>query len=430
VSAAGGELTEFAKPDKSLGETDYIWPIATPDGNRIIFTIWRGSLPTATLGSVPVGGGTVTHLGLKGIRPLAVIDRTLVYVQSDGAVMGVQLNRSATGTSGDPSPVLDPVTVVPGNNGNSGIFVSRGGALVSSRGQTRTQLAWMTRDGRTTPVSPEVRGFENPRLAPDGRRIAVVEHEQDKSSLWIYDLQTGTFSRLPTADAPRSPAWSPDGQRVIYVGAGDTKERFAIWSQTADGGSPPEKLADGKGLTNGVVISPDGKSLIMTAYYNNSWDLFRVGVDSGRSVQLYLSSRSNEFDPRFSPDGHWVTIASDESGRNEVYARSFPNASARVQISSGGGADAIWSADGKTIYYSLGRALIEAKLATTPTLRVLSRDTVVAKSALIRGDIVGNQDFGRDGRVLGLTSSHDDFQLVVVPNWLAELRQRLNGGKK
>jgi Tol biopolymer transport system component len=345
-------------------------------------------------------------------------------------VMGVQLNRSATGVSGEPSPVLDPVTVVAGNNGNSGIFVSRGGALVSSLGQTRTQLVWMTRDGKTTAISPEVRGFANPRLSPDGRRIAVIESDQDKGSLWIYDLVTGTFSRLPTADAPRSPGWSPDGQRVIYVGLGDNKERFAIWSQNADGGSPPQKLADGKGLTNGGVISPDGKSLIMMAYNNNSWDLFRVALDSGGVAQPYLTARSNDYDPRFSPDGHWVSISSDESGRLEVYARSYPDPSARIQISSGGGAGAMWSADGKTVYYSTGGSLIEAKLATAPTLRVLSRDTLQRRMPLLQADILGNQDLARDGRFLGLTSGHDDFQLVVVPNWLPELRQRLNGGRK
>jgi hypothetical protein len=31
----------------------------------------------------------------------------------------------------------------------------------------------------------------------------------------------------------------------------------------------------------------------------------------------------------------------------------------------------------------------------------------------------------RDGRLLGLASNKNDYQLVNVPNWLPELKQRL-----
>ena len=42
-------------------------------------------------------GGPITRLGLKGIRPLAVLDGALVYVQADGAVMAVPLDASGAG---------------------------------------------------------------------------------------------------------------------------------------------------------------------------------------------------------------------------------------------------------------------------------------------------------------------------------------------
>src|SRR6185503_14899922 len=94
VSAAGGDLVEFAKPDTTKGETDYLWPIATPDGKRVVFTKWFGALSSSQLATVSVDGGDITPLDVKGIRPLAVIGRTLVYVQVDGAVMAVKLDRS------------------------------------------------------------------------------------------------------------------------------------------------------------------------------------------------------------------------------------------------------------------------------------------------------------------------------------------------
>jgi eukaryotic-like serine/threonine-protein kinase len=430
VSAAGGELVEFAKPDKAKGETDYLWPIGLADGKTVVFTVWTGSLASSQLATASLDRGDVIPLGIKAIRPLAVVDRTLVYIQADGAVMAVLLDRPRRHLAGKPAPVHDPVSVIPGGNGNSGIFVSRGGALVTSRGAAKNQLSWISRDGSVRPVAREVRSFASPQLAPDGKRVAVVVGEGDKTDIWIYDITTGTFSRLSSAEAAASPVWTADGKRVVYVGLGD-KGRFAIWTQAADGGSPPEKLFDTRAFTVGVTVSPDGHSILYSTYNDNSWDIFRVRTDSARVALPYLTSRYNELYPRFSPDGRWVAVASDESGRPEVYVRSFPDPVARVQISAGGGTEPIWSAGGGSILYRSGSVIMSAKLSTSQGMRVLSRDTAGVKAAaLLGGGVSGSYDVARDGRFLGLVSNKVDFQLVVVPNWLPELEQRLAGGTR
>jgi len=425
VHAAGGDMVEFAKPDKSKGETHYVWPIALPDGKAAVFTVWTGSLATAKLASVSMNGGDVAYLDIKGIRPLAVIDGKLIYLQADGAVMAVGLDGAGRKVNGRPVAVHDPVTVVPGNNGNSGIFVSPGGALVTSRGGTLSQIAWISRDGTTTPITKEAQIYSSPRLAPDGRRIAVVAGDQDKRGIWTYDLETGTFSRLSSISAVASPDWSPDGSKVFFVGIGDT-ERSAIWSQRADGGAPAEKVLPVNGLLNGLAVAPDGRSLLYMTYNNNSWDQFRVQLDSTRVGVPYLSSSADEVSARFSPDGRWVALASNESGRSEVYLRSYPNPSSRVQISTGGGREPAWSADGTRIFYLAGTIGMSAKLSMSPNARVVARDTALKEtSALVGGVTSTGYDVTKDGRFLGLALRKDDYQLVVVPNWRAELAQRL-----
>lgn len=430
VSASGGELVEFVKPDKSKGETDYLWPIALPNGKTVVFTVWTGTLTTARLATASLDDGNVVPLDIRGIRPLAVIDRILVYVQADGSVMAVPLDRSGRHTSGKPTPVLDPVGVSQGLNGNSEIFVSSGGALLTARGGTNSQLAWLALDGTVKLISPETRQFSAPRLSPDGGRIAVAVGDQDKSAIWIYDLATRTFSRLSSAEAASSPSWAPDGRRVAYVALGDN-ERYAVWSQNADGGSPAEKLFGVDQLTPGVTISPDGRSVLFQSYGNNGWRIFRVRLDSARVIVPYLTAGDFTVQPSFSPDGKWVAVTSGESGRNEVYVRSFPDASARVQISAGSGEAATWSPDGTRIYYITGQTMMVATLATAPSLRVISRDTAIVTAPQIPGvALLRNYDIGRDGRFLGLVTNKNDYQLVVVPNWLPELQQRLAGARK
>ncbi|HEX2723246.1 MAG TPA: LpqB family beta-propeller domain-containing protein, partial [Gemmatimonadaceae bacterium] len=347
VSASGGDLVEFVKPNPSKGETDYLWPIGLPDGKRVVFTVWTGTLASATLATVSLDGGDVSYLGIKGIRPLAVVNGKLVYVQADGAVMAVALDGSGRRTEGRPIPVHDPVRVIAGNNGNSGIFVSPGGALLVSRGGTQGQMSWITSDGKVTPITKEARSFGNPRISPDGKRIAIVVGDQDKSDIWTYDLGTETFSRLSSNAAARSPSWSPDGSKIYYVGLGD-KERFAIWSQAPDGGSPAEKIVDVRGLAQGVDVAPDGKSLLITSY-NGSWDLSRFELGRSRVPISYVATPAEETSASFSPDGNWVAYDANESGRGETYVRSYPNPSSRVQISAGGGAEPSWDAAGNRV---------------------------------------------------------------------------------
>jgi len=58
-----------------------------------------------------------------------------------------------------------------------------------------------------------------------------------------------------------------------------------------------------------------------------------------------------ELGPVFSPDARFVAYQSNESGRAEIYVQSFPVASGKWQVSSSGGSDASWRADGKELYY-------------------------------------------------------------------------------
>jgi serine/threonine-protein kinase len=417
-SSAGGDPIEFVKPDKTKGETDYLWPIAFPDGKAVVFAVWTGRLTTAMLALASVDGGDVAYLGIRGIRPLAIVDGKLIYVQADGAVMGVAIDESRRKVTGRPVLVHDPVFVFPSYNGNSSIFVSAGGALIASRGGLRSQLSWIARDGRSIPIAREARTYTTPRLSPDGRRIAVAARDRETWSMWIYDIETGTFSRPSSAAVTSGPSWSSTGSTIFYVGG--EKDRLAIWSQQAEGGAPPTKVTDVT-LVSDLTVAPDGRSLVYAGYHNATWDLFQVRLDSAPIVKSYLaSSDADELQGRFSPDGRWFAAISTESGVNEVYVFSYPIPSLRVQVSTGGALWSAWSPDGSSVYYVAGNVLMSAKISTSPSLRVVARDTVLKDvSALTNG-----YDVAKDGRFLGLVSQKNDYQLVVVPNWKVELEQK------
>jgi serine/threonine-protein kinase len=434
MSAAGGEPTPFTHVDSSKGEVDHLWPIATPDGKAIVFAIWSRTLATSQLAMTSAAGGTVTRLGIAGIRPLAVLEGVLVYVQADGAVMAVPLDVGHRRLRGQPFPVHDPVSVVTSLNGNSGIYISQGGAMVTSRGGSLGRLVWITRDGHVQPILPQPRGFTYASLSPDERRIAVIIGEDLKSDVWIYDIGQGTFSRLTSTGSVISVDWTPDGSQVVYaVGRG---AEVGIWVQPASGGTQAHELSV-QAQTATATMAPDGKSLLVNSIPGITWDLFRVSLDSPSVTRPYLAGDGQEHAAQFSPDGRWVALASDESGNDEVYVRSYPDPSSKTQISVGGGSEPMWSRDGNLIYYRSGAALLAARVSHSSGFSVLGRDTVIRTdptragqssplSSVVLGYFGGAYQPFRDGkRILAIESDRNDYQLVVSPNWIAELRRRV-----
>ena len=67
--------------------------------------------------------------------------------------------------------------------------------------------------------------------------------------------------------------------------------------------------------------------------------------------QPFLQTRAFEVYPSFSPDGRWITYASNESGAWEVYVRRFPDNGTKVRVSSSGGSVPRWSRNGRELLY-------------------------------------------------------------------------------
>ena len=114
--------------------------------------------------------------------------------------------------------------------------------------------------------------------------------------------------------------WSPGGDRIAFASnrlaaGGDPEQGFDPW--VTSGPNQEKRLAD-MTQKGGVPLdwSPDARFLL---YHTNLSDLWIVPVEGGEQPYSYVSSRYNETAGAFSPDGHWIAYASDESGRNEIY---------------------------------------------------------------------------------------------------------------
>ena len=76
----------------------------------------------------------------------------------------------------------------------------------------------------------------------------------------------------------------------------------------------------------------------------------------------------NALNAEVSPDGRWLAYESNESGRNEIYVRPFPNVDAgKRQVSTNGGSEPLWARNGQELFYeSMGALMrVPVKMAST-----------------------------------------------------------------
>jgi serine/threonine-protein kinase len=104
-------------------------------------------------------------------------------------------------------------------------------------------------------------------------------------------------------------------------------------------------------------FSPDGKRLAYAKAAGGTTDLFVAPLtgDPERPTlgppQTFLATPAVEARPAFSPDGRWIAYESNESGRYEIYVRPYPGPGGKWQVSSAGGAFAVWSRGTRELLY-------------------------------------------------------------------------------
>ena len=175
----------------------------------------------------------------------------------------------------------------------------------------------------------------------------------DNVDVWIYDMERDVPSRLTFAEAMDVvPVWSPDGQFLVF--GSDRSGPLNTYRIRADGSGQAEVLIEGEQNNWPMSWSDDGRFL---AYGTPSEadlgaDVWVLPVNGGREPHALLNTSAAEQRADLSPNGRWIAYESNESGEVwEVYVRPFPEGPGKWQLSSTGGGQPKWSADGREVFY-------------------------------------------------------------------------------
>ena len=253
----------------------------------------------------------------------------------------------------------------------------------------------------------------------------------------VWMLDGSRMSRLtfdPAVDT--RPIWSPEGERIVFrsnrAGPGDL-----YVTRTSSAGSE-QPLVTSDRAKNPMSWSKDGRFLL---YRNNDPqtfdDLWIVRMVGDPAQSVFLKTPSREAQGIFSPDGKWVVYQSNESGKPEIFVRPFfpPGAAVTAaglqwQVSTGGGINPVWRADGKEVYYlNPAGAMVAVPITESGSTLKPGEPMVLFPTHIVGGGVdllQGRQyDVAPDGRFLINTELDSAAApITLLMNWNPEKKER------
>jgi serine/threonine-protein kinase len=260
-------------------------------------------------------------------------------------------------------------------------------------------------------INAPPRGFQNPRVSPDGRTIAFSE----LGSIWTIDVERGAMTRVHAGQNGLTgfPVWSADGREIFF------RTAEGIYRHRADGEGQPTLIKGTSRLDYPASVTPDGRTLVMLRITSEmGGDILLVPL-AGGDPRVVVATRAYEGGPQVSPDGKWLLYVSNESGRMEVFLRPVDGPDRRWPVSTGGGLHPLWSRDGRQIFFRTGQQMRAVDLQAEPDVRLGTPRTLFERRYSFGPNLtVPNFSISRDGKELLLIREESGSgHLSLILNW-------------
>ena len=211
------------------------------------------------------------------------------------------------------------------------------------------ELTWYSYTGKRLRIVGTRAPYRQLALSPDSKQIAL-ERLEPRTHTWalcLLNIDTGIVSRFTFNPATNSdPVWSPDGRQIVF--ASDRNGRLDLYIKAVGGSEEELVYADNDRKVPECWLKDN--SILFTKDLGKSF--FLLPLTGNREPKLLLHDDFPKDEPHVSPDGRWIAYDSLESGIWEIYVASFPSMANKRQVSTGGGGEPLWSADGRELYYA------------------------------------------------------------------------------
>jgi serine/threonine-protein kinase len=426
VPARGGTAEPITALDTAAGDLAHAFPHVLPDGRAALFTIVRPD--NSSIAVVHLETREVRTL-IRGTQPRYLPTGHLLFVR-ERSLWAAGFDAARHVLTSEPVPVLEGLDTAGGTAAHFAVAAS--GSLVYAPERLELperRVVWVDRRGVEVPIDLEPRRYTRATLSPDGSRLAIALTEGGNTDIWTASVRDGSVFRLTRAPTVETaPLWSPDGRWIVFR---SEQQGGGLYRRAADGTGDAERLTSSDGTMHTPHgWAPDGRLLFTEFHSYSRQAILSVDPNAPAGVTRILDGAYAQLRPHVSPDGRWLAYQSDESGRFEVYVRTFPNVDGgRWQVSRNGGTSPRWSADGRTLFFYDGRGLLASSIAGG-TVFSSGTPARLFDYSPFSGRLGPDYEVSRDGqRFLMIRSAADTpstrAQLVLVQNWLTALSAKL-----
>ena len=423
VPAAGGEARPLTSLDASRDEVFHADPAVLPGGRTVLYSCLTRAPGTERIEAISVAGGQRSVVVERATTPVWSPTGHLLFAR-DGAVWAVPFDPDGKATRGSAVPVIPSGVVGNVRWGSLGFQLSANGTLLFvPRNLDNRRFVSVARDGSERPLGLPPGSYGNPRISPDGRRVAV---EREGSVVDSVDLARGTRAVLvPAAVGTLFVIWNGDGSKLVF-------RRFnaPFWA-AADGSGRTGVVPGGDVNTSPASAGPDPDSFIAIRLRpDTGGDIYLMSIEGAYPPKPLLATPAYEGSPHLSPDKRWLVYQSNASGQPEIYVRKYPELDRAWPVSEAGGVQARWSPTGREIYYRGGGQMMAVAFDGAGAEPALGRPKALFADVYDFGQglSIPNYDIAADGRFLMLQRGAQGGTLRVVLNWTEELKRTLAKG--
>jgi len=429
VAVAGGPVETIdvqADPDVDL----IVATSALPDGSTVLCSIRRGG--RVDFGFVSLADGSLHVLEENAFQPVYAPSGHILYQQGEeGPLMALPFDASRREATARPFPVITAIGDRVSLQARLYDVAADGTlAIVPPLVTANTgTLVWVDASGVREVIARMDRTVDMPRLSHDGTRLAF-RSPAPNCDIWVHDLARSATSRLTSEGDNHGIVWSGDDERIATFRRGFASGR-PLWLRSDGTGSGDDLYDQDLNETFLSDVSSDGRRVFLTAQREaSSWDISLIDVQEADFRPL-LDSRFDENGVRLSPNDRYIAYVSNEGSRNEVYVQPFPSLDSRIQVSTDGGSEPVWSRDGRFIYFRRGNVMLRATVEEGPRPSI-GRPVELFEGTFASGPSgIAGYDVSPDGRFIMVerdTLDEAKESVEVIVNFFSELRRLEQGG--
>lgn len=317
------------------------------------------------LGTILCSGIVLVATGCVSNKPVAQASTTQVYVPEEGginferitedddAVYSANLIKSGNGASGKQNWNKLSWWL------NSSIAVSPNGksiGYVNSKNGTRNiMVKSLERGGASTQYTFRT-NISNFTWSPDGKSICFTEWRGGKYGIYLIDLEQPNVVRQISSGTGNdfNGSISRDGKKIMFH-RGEGKGHYTLWEYDRD-----KNMFSNYSRGMSPIVDLNDPNIVYCSRFTQTGEseIWRINLLTGAEDIILGKNMQSYTTPQISPDGKWLLVTGTSLDEKEntlntdIFAvRTDGTRLTQLTYHPGHDLSAIWSPDGRSIYF-------------------------------------------------------------------------------